>query len=261
MSFNKFIISFLGIIISFILSPEIMSQTEATGKKISLGFEGGVQFTKIYDSWAYSALPNSKVDFNMGVFADYCCHPSIKIRLGAYYDNRGFKIQDVISPISELQSDDSIYTSYPSYFASNLVYNLNYLTIPFSLFYEKGNDKFNIYIQGGVFYSLLLSANKTGNTNLYIYPDHAENFEDPKLRNPGNTITEYNKEDIIDLFVGNDWGIQFFFGIVYHLNEKLDLQFSPGFAVSFEHLYADPSRNSKWNNNYKINAGIIYSLN
>ena len=61
MSFNKFIISFLGIIISFILSPEIMSQTEATGKKISLGFEGGVQFTKIYDSWAYSALPNSKV--------------------------------------------------------------------------------------------------------------------------------------------------------------------------------------------------------
>lgn len=261
MDFNKLLVALMGLLFLFFLSPEIKSQTENTENKISLGFEGGVQFTKIYDNWAYSELPKSKVGFNMGLFADYKFHTNVKVRLGAYYDNRGFKIQDIVSPISELQSDDSIYTSYPSYFASDLVYNLNYLTIPFSIFYEKGNEKFSIYIQGGVYYSLLLSAHRTGNTDLYIYPDHAENFEDPKLRNPGNTRTEYNKDDVFDLFVGNDWGIQFFFGVVYHINEKLDVQLTPGFTKSFEHLYANPSRNSNWSSIYKINAGIIYSLN
>ena len=260
MGFNKILITFLSAIFLGFIGSDLKSQTENTSNKISLGFEGGVQFTKIYDNWAYSELPKSKAGFNLGFFADYQISKTVKLRFGTYYDSRGFKIQDVISPISELQSDDSIYVSYASYLTYDLDYNLNYLTIPFSIFYEKGSEKFSIYIQGGVYYSLLLSANRSGNTNLYIYPEHADNFENPDLRNPGNTITDYDKDDVFDLFVGNDWGVQFFFGVVYHINQKLDVQLTPGFAKSFEHLYADPSRNSNWSSIYKINAGIIYSL-
>lgn len=240
-------------------TSSLISQTENTDKRISIGFEGGIQFTKIYDSQAYSNLPKSKTGFSAGFFGDYKFSELIKARIGLYYDNRGFINQDVLSPISETQGD-SDYVSYGSYFATDMDYTLNYLTIPLSIFYTKGTDKLSFFLQGSIYYSILISAHRTGFTDLYIYPDHASEFENPELQNPGSTITEYNNEDVYNSFNGNDWGVQLFFGAIYHINPNLSLQFSPGFTIAFGDLYADPLRNSKWSSIYKINAGIIYKI-
>jgi len=251
----------LGILFALIfIASNLISQTENVEKKISLGFETGVQFTKIYDSWAYSNLPKSKTGFNVGFFGDYKFSELVKARVGLYYDNRGFIKQDIITPIAEVQSDNSVYVSYSSYFAEDLDYTLNYLTIPLSIFYTKGNDKFTFFLQGSIYYSILLNAKRNGTTNLYIDPDHAPNFENKEKYPSGLTTTNYNDEDVTTIFNGNDWGIQIFFGAMYHINQNFSVQLSPGFTMAFENLYADPTRSSKWNSIYKINAGIIYNL-
>lgn len=249
----------IGIVLLLFATSNLLSQTENTDKRLSIGFEGGVQFTKIYDNYSFSNLPKSKTGFNVGIFGDYKLNELIKARIGLYYDNRGFINQDVFTPISENQGD-SVYVSYASYFATDLDYTLNYLTIPLSIFYTKGNDKFSFFLQGSIYYSILISAHRTGYTDLYIYPGHASKFENPDLQNPGNTITNYNNEDVFDTFSGNDWGIQLYFGIMYHINQKFSIQLSPGFTAAFADLYADPLRNSKWSSIYKINAGIIYNI-
>lgn len=259
---KKILIS-LALILSISLTTDLMSQTENvenTNSRISLGFEGGVQFTDVYDNWAYSSLPEGKVGFNLGLFADYKIIKTVKFRLGLYYDKRGFKEHDVVSPIAENQGD-SIYISYPSYYETDFDYNFNYLTIPFSIFYEKGNENFSIFIQGGIYYSLLLGASRTGFSDLYIYPEHADKFNDERLKTPGHTITDSNNEDVHDYFVANDWGLQLFIGVVFHINEKLHIQLTPGLTQSFEKLYASPNRDSGWSSYFKINAGIIYTLN
>lgn len=253
---------YFGITVALILffTTSLISQTENNEKRISLGFETGVQFTKIYDSRAFSSLPKSKTGFSVGFFGDYKLSELVKTRIGIYYDNRGFIDQDVFSPISEIQSDDSTYVSYASYFATDLDYTLNYLTIPLSFLYTKRNNKFSFFLQGSIYYSILISAHRTGYTDLYIYPDHAPKFENPELKNPGSTITEYNNEDVYELFGSNDWGVQLFFGVIFHINEDLSVQLAPGTTIAFQNLYADPVRSSKWNSIYKINAGIIYNI-
>jgi hypothetical protein len=256
-----FKISAILIVITFFSITNLKSQTEQNKSKISFGIEGGVQFTNIYDRETYSTLPKTKTGFTSGIFGNYDLSENVKLRLGLYYDKRGFKIEDYLTPISELQEDDSVYVSYASYYYEKLDYSLNYLTIPISLLYSKGNEKFEFFIEGGVYYSILLNASRNGNTELYIYPDHAANFENPLLQIPGSSITNFNNEDVLQYFTGNDWGILLSFGGVYHLNKNIDFQFSPETCFSFENLYANPVRSSKWNRIYRINAGIIYKLN
>lgn len=261
MRFRKISGCGIAVLLVILTITNLRSQNEEIENKISIGFEIGPQFTSVSDSYAYSVLPKSKVGFNAGIFGEYKLTDLVKVRLGAYYDNRGFKGQDFISPISELQDDDSVYVSYASYYSEDLNYTLNYLTIPISIIYSKGNEKFSFFLQGSLYYSLLLNASVNGTTDLYIYPEHAPKFEDPELQVPGNTITEYDNKDITNNFTSNDWGVQLFFGFIYNINSKIGLQISPGLTVGFQNLYANPSRVSKWNNVYKINAGIVYKLN
>lgn len=242
-----------------LLMPSVgFSQTNGDTKKISLGFEIGPQFTSAHDSWSYSNLPEAKVGFSVGVFTDYKVHNNFKLRAGLYFDNRKFKHEDW-SPVTEYQGD-SIFISFSSYDYRNFDYNFNYLTIPLSFIYEKGTEKFSIYLQGSIYYSILLSATKTGNTDLYIDPDVADQFEDKEKYKAGHTITNYDNEDVSTDFNSNDWGIQFYLGGIYHLNDRIGIHISPGFTVAFSNLYLNPQRDSGWKSVYKINTGIIYTL-
>lgn len=249
---------FVSILFLFI-NTNLFSQQPKPETRFNIGFEGGYQYTSIYDSEAYSVLPKGKSGFNFGLFGDYKLGGSIKLGLGFYLDKRGFKSND-LSPIQELQSDDSIYVSYASYYQTNLNYTFSYLTIPVSLIYYRESDKISMYLKASIYYSLLISANKDGSTELYIYPDHAENFEAEELRVPGSTITNFNNEDVFDDFNTDDWGVQLNLGILYKLTDRIGIHFSPGLTLAFQQLYADPVRSSKWNNIYRVNVGFNYKL-
>jgi len=227
--------------------------------QVSVGFEVGPQFTSVYDSWSYSNTPEAKVGFSIGAFVDYRIHKSFKLRGGLYFDNRRFKHEDW-NPVWEFQSGDSVFVSYTSYNYKSFIYNLNYLSIPLSIIYEKKYNKFSVYLQASVYYSLLLNASRTGSTDLFIDPEHAEYFEDKEKYKAGHTITSYDKEDVSTNFNSNDWGIQLYIGGIYHLNDRIGIHISPGFTMAFSNLYLNPQRTSRWRSVYKINAGIIYTL-
>ncbi len=241
-------------------SNDVSAQETTFNKKLSIGFEAGYQFTSIFDSQAYSNLPKGKSGYNAGFFAEYPLANLISARIGLNYDKRGFISQDYLTPIGELQSNDSVYVSYASYYFTDLDYSLNYLSIPLSLIYTKGTEKYSLSLQVTVYYSILMSAVKNGSTELYIYPDHAPNFEKPEYQVPGSTITTFNNENVQQDFTGNDWGVQISLGLTYRINPQVAIFLSPGFTTAFQQLYADPLRNSKWNNIYKVNAGIKYTL-
>ncbi len=242
------------------INVDLFSQEPNPDNRFNIGFEGGYQYTNVYDSEAFTVLPKGKSGYNFGLFGDYKLGGSIKLGLGLYLDKRGFKSNDYLSPIGELQSDDSIYVSYASYYQTNLDYSLNYLTIPVSLIYYRESEKISIYLKASLYYSLLLSANKDGSTELYIFPDHAPNFEAEELRVPGSTITNFNNEDVFDDFNTDDWGVQLNIGLLYKLNDRIGIHFSPGLTLAFQQLYADPIRSSKWNNIYRVNVGFNYKL-
>ncbi len=254
--YNAFFVSLLVLLIN----TDLFAQQEKSNNRISIGFEGGYQYTNVYDSEAFTVLPKGKSGYNFGVFGDYKLGASIKFGLGLYLDKRGFKSNDYLSPIGELQSDDSIYVSYASFYQTDLDYSFNYLTIPVSLIYYRESEKISIYLKASLYYSLLLSASKNGSTELYIFPDHAPNFEAEELRVPGSTITNFNNEDVFDNFNTDDWGVQLNLGLIYKLNDRVGIHFSPGLTLAFQQLYADPVRSSKWNNIYRVNVGINYKL-
>ena len=228
--------------------------------KLSIGFEAGYQSTSITNDISSTAVTGSGGGLNASVFGSYPVSNSLNFELGFRYDSRGFTTKDFINPIAELQSDDSIYVSWSSYYSDSFKYRLNYLTIPISVVYERGNDKHKIFLKLSFYYSLLLNAQKSGNTELFIDPEHAPNFEDPELQQAGYTYNDINKADITNKFNSDDYGIQFFIGYQYKINEKFALRFTPGLTIGLQTLSANPLDNSKWNNIYLINAGIIYTL-
>lgn len=253
--YNISIVAFL--LLSF--NTKLISQQEINNR-LSIGFEGGYQYTSIYDSDAFSVLPKGKSAYNFGFYGDYKLGSSIKFGLGLYFDKRGFKSNDFLSPIGELQDDDSVYVSYASYYQTDLDYTLNYLTLPISIIYYRESEKVSLYLKASLYYSLLINARENGSTELYIYPDHAPNFENPELQVPGSTVTKYNNEDVYEDFNADDWGVQLNLGFMYKLSERIGIHFTPGITLAFQQLYANPVRISKWNNIYRVNVGLNYKL-
>lgn len=218
---------------------------------MNVGFEAGVQFTGIDDS----GMPVSKggVGYSTGPFFDYYLSDIIKFRAGLHYDHRAFSLSDM-NYIS-----DTGYVGKSSYYDVEEKYNVNYLTIPLSLVYVKGNDKFNMFIQGTFYYSIFLNSNQTGDLHIFISKEDAPHFYFdgyPEFNIPGDHYLEVGK----DLFNTSDMGINLLFGFTYYINPNLGITLAPGFTYSFANVWENPERQASWSRIYKINAGIIYTL-
>ena len=241
------------VLLALIFSQELISQEEVLLKgTFNAGFEAGVQFTSVDDP--YMSMSDGGTGYSAGAFIEYFLQEKIKIRGGLYLDNRAFKLQDVGIIVG-----DSGYVGKSSYYDVLEKFKVNYLTIPLSLIYVTGSDKFKIYIQGTVYYSLLLNANQTGYIDVYISEEDAPHFyfEDfPELNVPGHHQLNPN----VQIFNTSDIGINILFGGIYYIKPNLGITLSPGFTYSFSNVWENPERNASWSRLYKINAGIIFSL-
>lgn len=243
-----FLISFVFICCS---QPTISQDSNIQKGTINLGFEAGIQFTGIDDSGM--PISNSGVGYSLGPFFDYYLSDIIKFRAGLYYDHRAFSLSDM-NYIS-----DTGYVGKSSFYDVTEKYNVNYLTIPLSLIYVKGNDKFNFFIQVSFYYSIFLNSNQTGDLHIFISEEDAPYFYFegyPEFNIPGDHYLKVEK----DLFSTSDMGINLLFGFTYYIKPNLGITFSPGFTYSFANVWENPERNATWSTLYKINAGIIYTL-
>tara|TARA_Y100000031_G_scaffold155264_1_gene205367 strand:+ start:1179 stop:1898 length:720 start_codon:yes stop_codon:yes gene_type:complete len=235
-----------------IFSLELISQEEVLLKgTFNVGFEAGVQFTGVDDS----GMPISKggVGYSSGPFLDYYLSEIIKFRAGLYFDHRAFSLSDM-----GLISDTG-YIGKSSFYDITEKYNVNYLTIPLSLIYVKGNDKFNFFIQGTFYYSIFLNSNQTGDFHIFISEEDAPHFYFegyPEFNIPGDHYLKVEK----NLFNTSDMGVNLLFGFTYYIKPNLGITLSPGFTYSFSNVWENPERNASWSRLYKINAGIVLSL-
>jgi len=229
------------------ISQEIISEKG----RINLGIEAGIQFTGIEDS----GMPISEggVGYSAGPIFDYYLTDIIKFRAGLCYDHRAFSLSDM-NYIS-----DTAYYSLSSYYDVVEKYKVNYLTIPISLIYVKGNSKFNFFIQGTFYYSIFLNSNQTGDLHIFISEEDAPhfNFEGyPEFSIPGDHYLEVDK----DLFNTSDMGINILFGFTYYIKSNLGITISPGFSYSFANVWKILLVSHPGRAYYKINVGIIYTL-
>ena len=244
-------IFFVAFVILIFNQPIIAQGTSLLKGTMNVGFEAGIQFTGIDDS----GMPISKkgIGYSTGPFFDYYLTDIIKFRAGLYYDHRAFSLSDM-NYIS-----DTAYEGKSSYYDVLEKYNVNYLTIPLSLIYIKGNNKFNFFIQGTFYYSILLNSNQTGDLHIFISEEDAPHFYFegyPEFNIPGDHYLTVDK----DIFSTSDIGINLLFGLLYYIKPNLGISISPGFSYSFANVWEDPSRRATWSQLYKINVGLVYTL-
>ncbi len=257
------VISVLAIILTF--TNGLFSQTSLTKATTSsnwdVGITAGPQFTNITSSGLF-APPENGVGFLAGIFTEYKVHEKFKIRLGIDFDRRSFS---TAYKTRFLVFQDSIITE-KSYSAYDVKFNLDYLTLPLSLIYVTGGDRFKMFVRGTFYYSVLLTAHRKGYSDIYIDDaDYEYAHQDFPFLEKGHNRKEY--DETTDTFLGNekfntnDIGLSFFIGAIYKLSEKVDLYLSPGFTSSFGHVLENPVYDSKWIQVFKIETGVVINLN
>lgn len=246
-------ITLLILFLLFFFNQSAKSQETIVKKgRMSMGVEAGIQFTGVDDS--YAPISDGGIGYSAGPFFDYFISNSTKFRVGLNFDNRAFSLQD----INIIVDDSGNYGN--SYYDVFEEYNVNYLTIPLSLVFMKGNGKLKFFIQGTLYYSLLISSQQSGYTDVYITESDANKFyfEDyPELSIPGHHYLEPYQQALNT----NDIGISILLGIIYDIKPNLGLSLSPGFSYSFADVFENPERQANWSQLYKINVGIVYTLN
>jgi len=249
---NK-IITLLTLLIIIGIQPVISQESTTKKGTMNIGFEAGIQFTGISDP--YMPISDNGIGYAAGPFFEYYLNDIIKFRGGLYYDNRGFSLSD------GGYIDDSNYFAKSSYYDVTQQYHVNYLTIPLSLIYIKGSDKFKFFIQGTLYYSMFLNSDQSGDFHIFISEEDAPHYDFegyPEFNIPGDHYFEIKEKD---QFSTSDIGINLLLGATYYIKPNLGITLSPGFSYSFENVWEDPMRKTTWTNIYKINLGIIYTLN
>ena len=267
MRFKILITSFFLIASSvFVIAQEINY-----AKKFNIGAEGGVQFTNLR-SFLYPYSPLSKTGFFAGIFGEYNISKSFKIRLGLQFDKRSFELYGYELFVDTTGSFNGTYHLY------QVDYDVNYLTIPLNINFVRGSDKFKIYLQGGLYYSIYLNAKQNGIDYYHIDHDDISYFSNTILdemenifyldgSTDGLTFVDISDTESVqptyDVIKYNfyDFGFTFFVGLIYQPTPSIGLTIGPGFSYSFANAFEDPAYNFEWQQMTRFNIGFIYTLN
>lgn len=249
---NIFILYFLWIFLFYNTIDSIAQESTTNKGKLNFGFETGLQITGVSDP--YMIVNKTGMGYSLGPFLDYYLGESIKVRVGINYDNRAFSLE---SSLLRLRVDTIQFMN--SYYDLTEDYKVNYLTIPLSLIYIKGAGKFKLFLQGTIYYSILLNTVQTGLLDIYVDDVDATflNAEDyPELSIPGHHYYQPENKN----FNTSDIGINVNIGGIYYIKPKWGISLSAGLTHAFSNVWEDPLRNASWSTLYKVNAGIVYSI-
>ena len=258
---------FFLFLLCFLLNVTVESRAQEISKKglFNLGVEGGVQFTGIRDFDAVYR-PSAGIGYTVGGFVEYYINGWLKIRGGVGLDNRVFQLNGGFPFI------DSTGKKLESYYYYQADYSFNYLTIPVNIIYQKGNDKFKVILQGGVFFSVLMNTTIKGDEDIYIAPEDYYLVKDSTLK-PGHNHTVFsgNTRGLVSYFSSvykpenyrfstTDYGLSLQIGFLWNITRQLGLSAGFNFSFGFMNLFEDPEVLTKWSKINKIKLGLTYTL-
>jgi len=261
-NFFKFL--FIFTIISGTGSPFHLTAQGISKKGLfNIGVEGGVRFTNIREfSPIYQV--NSRMGYSVGAFMEYFMIKDLKIHVGAFYDNRAFQL------LGNFPFVDSTGNILKSYYLYQVDYKLNYLTLPISIQYQRGSEKFKVILQGGLYFSLFLGSTMDGGEDIYIDTEDKGLLSDSSTLTVGHNSTLYsgNTSGIDSYYYSAgdfrfstyDFGFNLLIGLLYNVTPQLGLTASVGFSYSVTNLFEDPEITSRWSQNTRLNIGVLYTF-
>jgi hypothetical protein len=241
---------------------EGFAEFETRKGSFNVGAEGGVQFTNIRSSNSVFQS-TGKMGYTIGAFGDYYFTNNLRLRVALNYDNRAFQIN------SSLPLLDTAGKVGASYYLYQVDYSLNYLTIPVSIIFNRGSEKFKLLLQLNLYYSIFLGANMEGGEDFYIAPDEAGNLPDDSDLLPGHNFYAYSGpteglayafNQQLERFNSFDLGVNLMIGAIYQITPTVGLSLSVGFTYGFADAYENPELDSQWSQITKINLGFAYTL-
>lgn len=267
---NSFSLVVLSLVL-FFTQNSFSQGFEPISKKgtFNVGLEGGIQFTSLRSYYSYYE-PFSKIGFSSGVFGEYYLSNSFKVKLAILYDYRPFELNGSL-PFPDTANQQLS----NSYYLYQVAYKMNYLTIPFGIGYERGNDKFKIVLQFNFYYSILLNSSMNGGELYYFDPKDGFDLSYSSLhqglnefqlsgKTEGVSFTDISKEPAepyrVDIFNTSDFGFNFMIGGLYQATPTFGISLSFGFSYSLGRVFEDPEVDSKWQQITKINLGLVYSF-
>ena len=261
-NFFKFL--FIFTIISGTGSPfHLTAQGDSNKGLFNIGVEGGVRFTNIREfSPIYQV--NSRMGYSVGAFMEYFMIKDLKIHVGAFYDNRAFQL------LGNFPFVDSTGNILKSYYLYQVDYKLNYLTLPISIQYQRGSEKFKVILQGGLYFSFFLGSTMDGGEDIYIDTEDKGLLSDSSTLTVGHNSTLYsgNTSGIDSYYYSAgdfrfstyDFGFNLLIGLLYNVTPQLGLTASVGFSYSVTNLFEDPEITSRWSQNTRLNIGVLYTF-
>ncbi len=247
-------IIFIVVSVSFGINTIDAQNNTAQERKLSVGVEITPQFTNI--SSASYAGSDTKVRPYTGVFIIYDASEIMKFKTGLYFDMRSYGIHFKSTSLSF--NDSTNFTGFNSYYELDVTNTVNYLTVPVNFFYQKGNGKLKVYVEGGLYFAIALNNKVKGFNDYFIHPDDLEGFNDSTLTS-GHHYNYYDGS-VDNYFNTYDIGINLGLGISYYVKPDIALQFSPGFSYGLANVFENPERSSKWNNIFKLHLALVYKL-
>lgn len=221
--------------------------------RLSFGIEAGPQFNSVRNGGLMN--PKGSIAANVGVFVQYDISHSLNLSLGANYDPRGFETS-ARTPFLVLS--DTGYIGYNSYYAYDMTYKIDYLTIPLNFTYLSSGNKFRLLVEGGVYFSIALKSHQKGYQGIYVDSTDLPHYGDSTLT-AGFHMTNYDSS-AANFFNPVDFGFHFAFGLVYEVSDKMAITFKPGFNFGMTSIVSSPDVNLKWDRILKLNVGIVYKF-
>lgn len=246
---RKFILPLL--LMMFAIAP-LMAQSTFSNR-ISYGLEVGPQFNSVRNGGFLNA--KGRISMDVGAFVQYDVSGRFNINVGAYYDPRGFETS---YKTDFLILSDTGYIGYNSFYAYDMTYKINYLTLPLNFVYMSGGTKFRILVEGGVYLSIAVHSHEKGYRGVYIDPDDLPHYGDSTLT-AGYHMTNFDGS-AKDFFNATDVGLHFAFGLVYQLTDKMAFSFKPSFNYGLSPIVSNPDVDLKWDRILKLNVGIVYKF-
>lgn len=192
-----------------------------------------------------------------GLSVAYGLSEDVKLQMEFMYDRRSIRANSALRGFYFINDTSQAFCAYCDYLY-DVRFTTHYLQIPLLIHYAKARGNFQIALQAGAYYALLLNNTYDGvemlnfdSTGLSAYPHYGLVH--------GLTVTNYEGTSI-NLINTYDAGILVGLSANYYLGNRFTLTLDGRFQVGLAAMYENPEMPEITYKSYVVRFGLMYQL-